>query len=178
MNATDRSPAAHRRDMVFGEIGDVVPLLDLAHDLKQDLGVKQKGFPRCFKTHYRYSSCPKGARYIWCVREPCPAAYSFFKLLEGWLFQPGELSVEDVVEKIWLSVNVVIKIVDHLYASYFQHLTSWWPHRNDPNVLLVFYEDLKECYESSVRSAAKFMGITDEGCIRVALERSTFEFMK
>ena len=45
--------------MDFGEIGDVVPLLDLAHDLKQDLGVEQKGFPRRFKTHYRYSSCPR-----------------------------------------------------------------------------------------------------------------------
>ena len=42
----------------------------------------------------------------------------------------------------------------------------------------MFYEDLKECYEISVRSIAEFMGITDEGCIRVALERGTFEFMK
>ena len=42
----------------------------------------------------------------------------------------------------------------------------------------MFYEDLKECYDSSVRSVAECMGITDEGCIRVALERSTFELMK
>ena len=42
----------------------------------------------------------------------------------------------------------------------------------------MFYEDLKECYESSVRSIAEFMGITDKGCIQVALERGTLEFMK
>ena len=166
-------------DMDFGEIGDVVPLLDFAHDLKQGLGVEQKGFPRCFKTHYWYSRCPKGARYIWCVREPCAAAYSYFKLLEGWLFQPGEVTLEDFVGGIWLPVSVESsRLEDYLYASYFHHLASWWPHRNDPNILLVFYEDLKECYESSVRSVAEFMGITDEGCIQVALERSTFEFMK
>ena len=40
--------------------------------------------------------------------------------------------------------------------------------QNDPNVLLVFYEDLKECYETSVRSVAEFMDITDEDCIQVA----------
>ena len=166
-------------DMDFDEIGEVVPLLDFAHDLKQDLGADQKGFPRCFKTHYLYSRCPKGARYIWCVREPCAAAYSFFKLLDGWFFQPGEVSMEDFVGKIWLSVNVESPtLADHFCASYFHHLASWWPHRNDPNVLLVFYEDLKECYESSVRTIAEFMGITDEGCIQVVLERSTLEFMK
>ena len=97
MNATDRSPAVHRRGYGLWQIGDVVPLLDLAHDLKQDLAVKQKVFLRCFKTHSRYYRCSKGARYICCVREPCAAAYSFFKLLE--LFQPGELSVEDFVGK-------------------------------------------------------------------------------
>ena len=42
----------------------------------------------------------------------------------------------------------------------------------------MFYDDLEECYESSVHSIAEFMGITDEGCIQVALERGTFEFMK
>ena len=46
---------------------------------------------------------------------------------------------------------------------------AWWPHRNDPNVLLMFYEDLKECHENSVCSIAEFMGIKDEGCIQVAL---------
>ena len=42
----------------------------------------------------------------------------------------------------------------------------------------MFYEGLKECHESSARSIAEFMGITDEGCIQVVLERGTLEFMK
>ena len=163
-------------DMQFEDIGDVVPVLDFAHDLQQDLDMVQKGFPRCFKTHYWYPYCPKGARYIWCVREPCAVAYSYFRMFQGWFFQPGEVSVEDYVRERWLSKGEPRKLTDR--ASYFHHLASWWPHRNDPNVLLVFYEDLKECYESSVRSVAEFMGITDEGCIQVALERGTFEFMK
>ena len=163
-------------DMDFGEIIEVVPAVESAHDLQQDLKEEQKGYPRCFKTHYWYPRCPKGARYIWCVREPCAVAYSYFNMLQGWFFQPGQLSVEDFVKEIWLTLGEPQRLTD--YASYFHHLASWWPHRNDPNVLLVFYEDLKECYESSVRSVAEFMGITDEGSIQVALERGTFEFMK
>ena len=163
-------------DMDFEDIIDVVPLVDFAYDLQQDLEVEQKGFPRCFKTHYWYPRCPKGAKYIWCVREPCVCAYSYFKMFEGWFFHPGEVSVEDFLRERWLSIGEPRKLADR--AFYFHHLASWWPHRNDPNVFLVFYEDLKECYESSVRSIAEFMGITDEGCIQVALERGTFEFMK
>ena len=163
-------------DMDFDEIIEVVPVVEFAHDLHLELEAKQKAFPRCFKTHYWYPRCPKGARYIWCVREPCATAYSYFNMLQGWLFQPGEVSVEDYMKEKWLPAGEPQRLTD--YASYFHHLTSWWPHRNDPNVLLVFYEDLKECYESSVRSIAEFMGITDEGHIQAALERSTFEFMK
>ena len=163
-------------DMDFGEIIDVVPIVEFAHDLQQDLEAKQKGFPRCFKTHYWYPRCPKGAKYIWCVREPCAVAYSYFKILEGWFFKPGEMSLEDLIREEWLTQGEPKRLTD--YASYFHHLASWWPHRNDSRVLLMFYEDLKEYYESSVRSIAEFMGITDEGCIQVALERGTLEFMK
>ena len=163
-------------DMNFRDISVVVPVVEFAHDLQIDLEAEQKGFPRCFKTHFWYPRCPKGRKYIWCVREPCACAYSYFKMFEGWLFQPEEVSVEDFIKNIWLPQGEPKKLTD--YASYFHHLASWWPHRNDPNVLPVFYEDLKECYESSVRSIAEFMGITDEGCIRVALEKGQFEFMK
>ena len=163
-------------DMDFGELIEVVPVVEFAHDLQQDLEAEQKGFPRCFKTHYWYPRCPKGGKYIWSLREPCACAYSYFNMLQSWFFQPGEVSVEDLIREKWLTQGEPQRLTD--YASYFHHLASWWPHRNDANVLLVFYEDLKECYESSVRSVAEFMGITDEGSIQVALERGTFEFMK
>ena len=159
-------------DMDFADIMEVIPIPDLAHGLGQDLNMEQKASPRCFKDHQPYHTCQRGARYIWCVREPCAVAYSYFKMSQGWFFQPGEVSLEDFIRELWLVGQLSIK------TSYFQHLASWWPHRNDPNILVVFFEDLKESYESSVRSVAEFMGITDEDCIQVALARGTFEFMK
>ena len=81
-------------DMDFEDIADVVQVVDFAYDLQQDLDGEQKGFPRCFKIHFWYPRCPKGAKYIWCVCEPCACAYSYFKMhmFEGWFFQPGGIS--------------------------------------------------------------------------------------
>ena len=45
----------------FGEISAVVPWLELAHDLGQDLEAPQPGAPpRLFKTHAWHEHCPKG----------------------------------------------------------------------------------------------------------------------
>ena len=163
-------------DMDFTEINEVIPFLEVAHDLHQDLHAEQKAFPRCYKTHCWYDHCPKGGKYIVCLREPCAVAYSFFSFFNGWYFQPGEVSLEEFIREFWLTRGVPQSKMQN--ASYFHHLASWWPHRNDPNVLLLFFEDLKEDLECAVRTVADFMGITDEGHIQVALERSTFSFMK
>ncbi|CAB4032110.1 sulfotransferase domain-containing [Paramuricea clavata] len=63
-------------------------------------------------------------------------------------------------------------------ASYFVHLVSWWEHRNDSNVLFVFFEDMKDDLESVVRKTAAFIGIQNEEKIEKAVEMSSFEFMK
>jgi hypothetical protein len=80
-------------------------------------------------------------------------------------------------------------------ASYWDHLTSWWPHRDDPNVLLVFFEDLKTDLEGCVRRIAAFMdqgGVaagafgnsaassapaTDEESIAEVVRLASFEYM-
>ena len=63
-------------------------------------------------------------------------------------------------------------------TNYFDYLLSWWPSRNNANVLLLFYEDMLEDLESAVRAVASFMGIDDEASITNAVKMSTFDFMK
>ena len=63
-------------DMDFDDMFDLSPVVELATNLQIDLDVEQKAFPHYFKTHIWYPGCPKGARYIWCVREPCAATSS------------------------------------------------------------------------------------------------------
>ena len=161
-------------DMTFTDIDDVVPWIELAYDVGQDLDDEHKYQPRCFKTHACYEVCQKGAKYIVIFREPCAAFYSAFNFYQGKYFQPGELTLDDFVKNLSLVRNKE-RIVR---TSYFEHLVSWWPKRNDPNVLLLLYEDMLEDLENAVKTVAFFMGIDDEGSIKNAMKMSTFDYMK
>ena len=154
-------------DMKFADIDDVVPWLEIAHDLQQDLDAEHKYQPRCFKSHASYEACPKGAKYILVYREPCARFYSFFKYLQGKYFNQGEVTLDEFV-----------KYRISLQRNYFTYLLSWWPKRNDPNVLFLFYEDMLEDLESAVRAVASFMNIDDDASITNAVKMSTFDFMK
>ena len=165
-------------DIEFNDITEVVPELELAHGMKIDLYAEQKAFPRCFKSHHAYERCPQGARYIWCLREPCSAVYSYYRMAQEWFFQPGGLSLEEFIRDVWLKFDIPASAGDPNREGYFHHLASWWPHRNDPNLMLVFFEDFKESYELTVRKVATFINIRAEENIQAALERGTFEYMK
>eukprot|EP00049_Salpingoeca_infusionum_P001685 m.50142 g.50142 ORF g.50142 m.50142 type:complete len:315 (-) comp11136_c0_seq2:61-1005(-) len=163
--------------MEFDEISAVVPWIELAGDLGQDLTAEHAFQPRCFKTHCWYPDCPKGGKYIVVVRDPFDVAMSFFKFFRGWFFTDGEIQVDEFVEEFWLARGVPKSQSEN--ASYFHHLTSWWPYRNDANVLWVFFEDMKEDLESVVRRVNTFLGLEDdEQRIATAVEHSSFAFMK
>ena len=87
------------------------------------------------------------------------------------MLKHGELSLHEFVKDFKLKNKT-------LFPTYFDHLLSWWEHRNDSNVLLLFYEDMKDDLESVVRMVATFMGIQDEERIEKAVKMSSFEFMK
>merc|ERR1712066_515658 len=36
------------------------------------------------------------------------------------------------------------------YGNYFDHLASWWPHRNDKNVLFLRYEEMRVDLQKTV----------------------------
>ncbi|XP_028406621.1 amine sulfotransferase-like isoform X3 [Dendronephthya gigantea] len=163
-------------DMLFEEISDVVPYLEAAYDTEIDLEAEHKFQPRCYKTHAWYDDCPKGAKYIVIYREPCASFSSFYKFFEGWFFQPGEVGLHEFVEEFLLARGKPKSRMEN--ASYFVHLLSWWEHRNDPNVLFLFFEDMKDDLESVVRKVASFVGIEDDERIKKAVEMSSFEFMK
>ena len=62
------------------------------------------------------------------------------------------------------------------YASYFDHILSWWAHKEDDNVLIVKYEDIKKDLPSAVAIIAKFIGqdISKELVEEIA-HRATFK---
>jgi hypothetical protein len=59
------------------------------------------------------------------------------------------------------------------------HLSSWWPHRNDENVLHVRYEDALKDLEGTIRKVAAFCGIpVDESRMGDILEKCGLDYMK
>ena len=159
-------------DMTFQDIDDVVPFIEVAYDVGQDLDDEHKYQPRCFKTHAWYEVCPKGAKYILVYREPCAVFSSLFNFFEGVHFEPGEITLDEFVKAMLLNRNAIMR------KNYFEHLVGWWPKRSDANVLFVLYEHMLEDLESEVRAVASFMGIDNEDSIINAVEMSRFEFMK
>ena len=81
-------------DMDFRDISEVVPWIEVAHDLGQDLDAEQKAEPRAFKTHFDGDSLPKGGRVVYVVREPISALVSFYHFNSGWFMEPGAMNLE------------------------------------------------------------------------------------
>ena len=159
-------------DEDFEDISLVVPLLEGAADLGQDLKAEQKALPRCFKVHHWFSPKEKG-KYLVVLRHPYSVAYSDYKFNENWYFEPGELSLEEFIRGCWIPPRF-----EFLDKSYLGFVASWCAHRDNPNVMFVFYEDLIEDLETGVRRIAKFMGIDGEANVHSAVERSSFQYMK
>jgi len=158
-----------RGDMDFDDISRVVPWIETAVDLGLDLDAPQRAEPRGFKSHLPYDLVPKGARYIVAVRDPKDAFVSSFRFMEGWFFETGSIPIETFARR-YLTRNPP--------RHYWHHLTSWWPHRHDDNVLLLSYEAMQADLAGAVRAIACFVGIElDEGLFEIVMRRSSLEFM-
>ncbi|XP_065192101.1 sulfotransferase 1 family member D1-like [Sycon ciliatum] len=165
-------------DMDFEDISDVSPFLETAQDIGFDLDAgEQPCQPRVFNTHIWEPLVPKGGRYIVVVRHPYDVAVSFFKFMEGWFFEAGEISLDTFTNEEFLKQGRPDQ-ERPTNCSAFHHMASWWPRHADPNVLWVFFEDMKEDLQAQVERVAAFMDITDPAVIAQAVHKSTFAFMK
>jgi hypothetical protein len=65
------------------------------------------------------------------------------------------------------------------YGSWFRHVRRWWEHRDNPNVLFLYYEELAADLPGCLRRIAAFcgLGIAPERWPGI-VERCSFAFMK
>ena len=182
---------APQRGMDFDEISSVVPWIELAHDLGQNLHGEQvpfatpENFPRFFKTHCWYNHCPRFPKTIVVLRDPCDVLTSFYSFFEGWFFDAGSIDIETFANEFWLSRGVPDDSMTQ-NASYFVHLISWYEQhhgKESSNILLVFFEDLQDDLEHQIRRIAKFISNDQynfdvDEVIHHAVTHATFSFMK
>lgn len=73
-------------------------------------------------------------------------AVSFFKFFEGWFFEPEEVGMEEFIHDFFLRRSAPSSPSEN--ASYFHHVKTWFRVRNHPNVLPLFYEDMRNNLEA------------------------------
>ena len=153
-----------RGSMDFEEISNVTPWIELAFDLGIDLDAVQVAEPRVFKSHLSWHDVPKNARYIVPFRAPSDAFISVYRFFEGFMFEPGTIDLDTFFR--WR--NPPEKMGER---GYWHHLASWWEQRNNPDVLLLCYEDMLADLPNTVRRVAAFMDIPLDGELFACVER-------
>jgi len=157
----------------YGEITEVVPWDILGHDCGQDLNAPQVAMPRLFKSHETFQDVAKGARYIYVARNPLDAFVSFHKFLPAYAgLRPDDISMETFADAIFAGASQSGQI--------WNHFLSFYERKDDPNVLIMFFEDMKEDLEACVQIVAEWLdlpGGTTPELVQTALSQSTHQFM-
>ena len=108
----------------------------------------QPAAPRIFATHKAHGLVPRGGKIIVCFRDPIDVIYSAILFLDSQMLLKGRVAMP------LLCMSVIDK-----WKVFYPSLLYWWEHRNDEDVLLLFFDDLKEDHSGSVRRIAKFIGV-------------------
>jgi len=156
----------------FDDFYDVLPWLEVQGGLGDDLNAEQRAKPRLFKSHLTLDRLPKGARYVYCFRDPKDAMVSLFRFMEPLMAAPeGMLSLDVFAEASLLGGAV---------HGALRELLLWWELRHDPNVFFTFYEELLISRESNVKRLADFLQVdyrSNATLIPTVLEQSQLSFM-
>ena len=161
------------------ELQQSVPWAEANSDkniLKVDLSSMPK--PRAFKSHMTYETMPCGrpdktpCKYIFVIRNPKDTAVSFYYHIRR-LGLKRDANLEwDLYFRNFIYGNFE-------FGDFFDHALSWWPHRNDENVLFLRFEEMKKDPRLAVTRIAKFIeaDVSDEVIDKVVAETS-FDAMK
>ena len=157
------------------EVDRAVPWLE-ALPIYPHLDIEKLSRPRAFKSHMPYDLCPCGppnttpCKYIYITRNPKDVAVSFYFHNKRNPFHP-----DNDWDTFWK--KFVTGEVD--YGNYFDHLLSWWPHRDDENVLFIKYEDMKKDLPAAVSQVASFIGadVSSDVIAKIA-DVTSFDEMK
>lgn len=136
--------------------------------------------PRTMRTHLPFHriAFDKKAKYVYVARNPWDVAvsyYHFMKQMPDWELRDSDF---DEVLDNFLNGNSG-------FGDYFKHLAAGYALRDEPNVLFLTYEQLKEDNRGTVLKLARFLGEEyarqleeDEEFLQSVLEKSSTAHMR
>ena len=158
------------------KISDAVPWIETGGNRDISFSAEDMTPPRAFKSHMPYERMPCGlpnstpCKYIYVARNPKDLATSFYHHYH-------RTHVTGIEWKEFFEYFLVGKVE---FGDYFDHILSWWAHRDDNNVLFITFEDLKRDPESMVARIATFMGYShlSQEVIKIIAEKTAFDKMR
>ncbi|CAH4037214.1 sulfotransferase 1C4-like [Pieris brassicae] len=113
--------------------------------------VNEMPSPRFIKTHLPLSLLPPKAleaKMVYVARDPRDAIVSFYHLIDSMKLA----NFNGDFKQFWTIKNY------QSWSPYFDNVKEAWEMRNHPNLLFLFYEDMKKDLKSSVRRVCDFFG--------------------
>ncbi|XP_007084115.1 sulfotransferase 6B1-like [Panthera pardus] len=131
---------------------------------------------RVIPTHLSYNMLPmnikqKQCKIIYIVRNPKDTAVSLFHYYRD---NPNLPGIET-----WAGFLELFLRGDVVYGSWFDHVLSWEEHKNDKNILIIFYEEMKKDLSKSIKKIINFLGINvSDSEINKITRKTSFSEMK
>ncbi|KAM3862861.1 sulfotransferase 6B1 [Diretmus argenteus] len=132
--------------------------------------------PRCLGTHMHPDNIPasfyaKKTKMLVIFRNPKDTMVSFYHFCNNNPVFPSSRSWETFYSQFLTG--------DVPWGSYFDHALAWEKRIDDPNVMIVTYEELNQDLSNGVRQISRFFGfsLTEEQIQKIS-EESTFTAMK
>jgi len=153
---------------------------------------REAGIRRVIKSHVPADALPiaAAARYVFVGRNGKNLGISFYNYLKN--FSEATMSTINRIHAEWSSDHVPLVIPDDLQVFFdrwldtdgygccdlFDVMKSWWEHRNEPNVLLVHYGQLRGDLVAPIGRLAEFLSI-DPWSLRTdaIVEHCSFDYM-
>ncbi|XP_067129155.1 sulfotransferase ssu-1-like [Centruroides vittatus] len=132
------------------------------------------------KTHlpFNLAQYSPSAKYIYIARNPRDLCVSFYHHTKDGRFYNFSDGIFDEYFKLFINGKTD-------YGDYFDHLLSWYEHKDEPNILFTTYENLKLNGINEILKIAKFIGdehynaiIDNTNVLENILKFSSFEYMK
>ena len=137
--------------------------------------IEQRPSPRLIKTHLPYHLLPKKVhegygKVIYIARNPKDVCVSYFHLIRDMnVGFNGEFV--DVFESYMKGKTT--------WGPWFDHVKTFWDHRNDSNIIFITYEELTENKLDSISRIADFLGVPlNEKQLEEIIETTAFDAMK
>ncbi len=187
----------HNGDEKDGGLSDTSPWLDsswgdYAEMLKVLKHQREAGNRRVMKSHLPADALPIApeARYVFVGRNGKDLGISFHNYLYN--FSESTMSTINQIHAEWSGKSTPLVIPDDMQAFFdlwldtdgygccdlLDIMNSWWKLRDEPNVLLLHYQQLKDDLNGQIARLADFFGIDPESLRMDAIvEHCSFEYM-